>query len=81
MSATITIPLDPVTRKRLSELSKHRDCTEAELAELVLREYTDLHTWQIQAIDEGIEAANRGRMTDHDDLKSFWEARLGNKVD
>jgi predicted transcriptional regulator len=81
MTATISIPIDSVTRERLAERSRHRDCTQTEVAEQALREYLDLQIRQVKAIDEGIRAADQGRLIDHHDLRSRWESKLGNQVD
>lgn len=33
-----------------------------------LREYLQSHTWQIEKITQGIAAADRGELVDHDDV-------------
>jgi len=81
MTATITIPIDLETRAKLTSLSKQRDCSEAQLASLALREFLDLQAWQMKAIEKGIEAADQGRLIDHVELRRRWESKLGNQVD
>ena len=81
MVSTITIPIDLETSEMLTSLSKQRECSETQLAAHVLRESLDLQVWQMQAIDEGIEAADQGRLIAHADLRRRWESKLGNKVD
>ena len=77
----LSIPLDSETRAKLVELSKQRNCSETMLAQQALREFIDLQIWQIQAIKEGIQAADRKQLVDHDDLRRQWESRLENQVD
>jgi len=81
MAASITIPIDPETQKLLIALSKERDCTEIQLAQAALREFLALQTWHMQAIDEGVAAADQGRLIAHEEIRQYWESKLGNQVD
>ena len=81
MAASITIPIDPETKKILVALSKERDCSEVQLAQVALREFLDLQKWQLQAIDEGVAAAEQGRLIAHNEVRRYWESKLGNQVD
>ena len=81
MPSTITIPIDAKTSAKLNELSRQRDCSSTQLAQLALQQFIDLQTWQVQAIEEGIEAADQGRLIDHHDLRSQWKQKLGNQMD
>ena len=81
MTSTITIPIDQDTSDALAKLSRQRACTQAHLAQQVLREFVALQAWQMEAIDEGVHAADQGRLIDHQDLKRRWESKLGNQVD
>lgn len=58
-----------------SDLSPQRKGTEAELVEHVL------HRWQMKAIEEGFVSAERGELIDHDEIKAYWESKLGNQMD
>ena len=78
MTGTITIPIDSEISERLVALSKQRDCSQQQLA---LREFLDLQVWQLEAIEQGIEAADQGQLIDHDDLRRRWESKLGNQMD
>ena len=77
MSASITIPLDPGTKAQLLELSKQMNCTEAELVQRALRDFLSVEAWQGRAIDEGLAAADRGHLLDHETLKAQWATKLG----
>ena len=81
MTATITIPIDAETRNRLTSISKQRECSESQLAAEALRQFLDLQAWQLNAIKQGIKAADEGRLIRHEDMRNKWESKLGNQVD
>jgi len=81
MSEPVTLRLDPKTRKRLDKLAKATERSRAALAADAVRQYLDLNEWQIAAIQEGADDANRGRLIDHAELKAKWEKKLATAVD
>lgn len=73
--------LDNDTRQRLGRMAKATNRSMSFIAADALRQYLDANEWQITAIKEGIEAADAGRLTDHETIKNKWEQRLASAVD
>ncbi|MDP3878017.1 MAG: ribbon-helix-helix protein, CopG family [Methylobacter sp.] len=45
-----------------------------------LKEYLEQHVWQIEKITQGIAAADRGELIDHDDVMSEMEDLIERKA-
>jgi len=45
-----------------------------------LKEYLEQHVWQIEKITQGIAAADRGELVDHDDVMSEMENLIERKA-
>jgi predicted transcriptional regulator len=41
-------------------------------------DYLDIYEWQVQAIKEGIAAADRGETVNFEEIKKHWEKKLTN---
>jgi len=65
------------TSERLEKLAEATGRSKSYLAAEAIREFCDLQEWQLAAIVEGIDAADRGRLTDHQTVKSRWKAKKG----
>lgn len=75
MSAeAFTVRTDGETLKQLDELAPQLDCSRNDLVEQAIREFLDLHLWQIAKIEEAIAAADRGDLMPHEQV--FAERRL-----
>lgn len=70
-SETMTLRLDPQTRRRLEKLARATARSKAHLAQEAIRSYVELNEWQVQAIEQGIDAADEGRVVD-DDVVTAW---------
>jgi predicted transcriptional regulator len=46
------------------------------LAAQALKEYLDIHNWQVQAIQEGIDAVNHSETESIHGVKEYWKQRL-----
>jgi RHH-type transcriptional regulator, rel operon repressor / antitoxin RelB len=70
-SATLTVRLDRSLKKRL-EAAAARVCrSKSFLAAEAIEEYLAVQEWQIEAIRRGIEAAERGELVPHDQVKAW----------
>ena len=76
MTDLVSLRFDPDIRKRLDALAVATERSRADIAAEAVKHYVDLQEWQIAAIKEGIEQANRSEFIDHNKLKSKWEKRL-----
>jgi len=50
------------------------------LVNQALREYLKTHAWQIEKITQGIAAADRGELVDHDDVMREMEELIEQKT-
>ena len=58
-SKTMTLRLDPSILRRLDELAQATDRSRAWLAAQAVRTYLELNEWQIRAMREAVERADR----------------------
>ncbi|AEG00367.1 CopG domain protein DNA-binding domain protein [Methylomonas methanica MC09] len=50
------------------------------LVNQALREYLKTHAWQVEKITQGIAAADRGELVDHDDVMREMEELIEQKA-
>ena len=50
------------------------------LVNQALREYLKTHAWQIEKITQGIAAADRGELSEHDDVMREMEELIDSKA-
>ena len=81
MNAPVTLRLDADTRKRLDQLAKMTQRSRAALAAEAVKQFVDLNEWQIAAIRQGVQQADKGQFIDHAKLKAKWEKKLAAAVD
>lgn len=81
MTEPVTLRLDAETRKRLDKLAKVTERSRAALAAEAVRQFIELHEWQVAAIEGGVGEADSGRFVDHAKLKAKWEKKLAAAVD
>lgn len=67
-SASIHIELDGDLDRRLSEVAEVMDQPKTALVEQAVRDFLELRDWQDAAIDEGLRAAEAGRVFEHDEI-------------
>jgi predicted transcriptional regulator len=60
MTAAFTLRLDDETLKALDRLAEKTDRSRSWLAARAVEDYIALNAWQIEKIEAGIDAANRG---------------------
>ena len=81
MKEIITIRVDSKTKEKLEEMARAMDRTKSYIAAEAIRDYIQLNEWQIQAIQEGINQADKGEMISHDEIRKKWEKKCENSVD
>jgi predicted transcriptional regulator len=74
----MTIRLDRQTRLRIERLARSTARSQAYLAQEAIRTFLDVNEWQVAAIEEGLRAADDGRLIDHDPVES-WLASWGGR--
>jgi RHH-type transcriptional regulator, rel operon repressor / antitoxin RelB len=80
MAATdvVTLRLPPALRKRLDRLAKSTARSRAWLAAEAIEKYLETNEWQVEAIEQGIRAADEGDLHRHEDVKAWvrsWGTR------
>lgn len=73
-SEVLTLRLDAVTSRRLSKLSKASDRTRSKLAADAIIKYLDDQAWQVDAIEEGVRAADAGEVVSQNKVERWVES-------
>lgn len=64
--ATISVRVSDDLANRLTMLAKGGERSRSQLAAQAVEAFVAAHEWQLQAIQEGVAAANRGEIVPHD---------------
>ncbi|MGH8569934.1 MAG: CopG family ribbon-helix-helix protein [Gammaproteobacteria bacterium] len=75
-----TVRTDSETVHRLDQLASRLERSRNYLVNQAIKEYLDLHAWQIDKIQKGIEAADRGDLTAHEDVMAEMDALIEEKI-
>ncbi|WP_340122395.1 CopG family ribbon-helix-helix protein [Methylobacter svalbardensis] len=65
---------------KLDDLAGSLDKSRNDLVNLAIKEYLETHAWQVAKITQGIAAANRGELIDHDDVMKEIEDLIERKT-
>jgi RHH-type transcriptional regulator, rel operon repressor / antitoxin RelB len=79
MNETLSIRLDPETRKRLDSLSKRSRRSKSSLASEAIAAFVDSEEWRIEEIQKGIQELDSGRGIPHHRVSS-WLKSWGSKA-
>lgn len=77
-STTLTVRIDQSVKKRLEAVAARMRRSKSFVAAEAIEEYVAVQEWQIKAIREGIESADRGHVVSHDRVKA-WAKSLGSR--
>ncbi len=78
---TLTVRVTPEIAARLKKLAEATKRSRSFLAAEAIDDYLAVQEWQVQAILEGIEEADRGDFADFEQVKHRWEKRLADSSD
>lgn len=76
-----SLRLPEETENKLELLAKSTGRTKSFIALSAIEEYIDLQSWQVEAIQEGLEQIKKGEVVSHDEIEKEWKNRLGNYLD
>ena len=62
--------------QRLDKLASRLDRSRNYLVNQAIKEYLELHAWQVEKIQEGIEAADRGQLIPHEDVMAEMDVLI-----
>lgn len=68
-SSLISVRVPTEIAQRLEKLSQSVDRSKSYLAAEAIAEYLDLHEWQVQAIQDGLQEIEQGKTVDLLDVK------------
>ena len=69
-SALISVRVSASIAERLEHLAKAVERSKSYLAAEAIEEYLDIHEWQVQAIQEGLNEIEKGDVVDFTDVKT-----------
>jgi predicted transcriptional regulator len=78
LSATLSIRLNPATKKRLELLARKAGCSRSSLAEEAISSYIDAEQWQRDEIRAGLRELDRGDTVSHEEV-SKWLRSWGKR--
>ncbi len=73
----VSVELEPALDDQVAEIAAAMDRSKAWVIEQAVKEFVAVRDWQSAAIDEGIAAADQGRVAEHDDVAAWvasWDS-------
>jgi RHH-type transcriptional regulator, rel operon repressor / antitoxin RelB len=77
-STTVSVRLDPTSKKRLEKLAKSTGRSRSFLAVEAINEYLDLNEWQVAGIQKAMASLDRGEGVAHERVRE-WVNSWGSK--
>lgn len=74
----ITLRLAAKTNKRLGQLARALERSRSWVVAEAIEKYLEDNRWQLEAIEEGVAEADRGRLVAHEDV-ARWVKSWGKK--
>lgn len=76
-----SIRLDDDTLERVGEIAAAMDRPRAWLMAQAIKQYVQREDWFTREVEKGIRAADDGRLIDHAEVRTLWEAKRAAQVD
>ncbi|MBL4868850.1 MAG: CopG family ribbon-helix-helix protein [Pseudomonadales bacterium] len=76
-----SVRLDEETLKRVGQMAEAMDRPRAWLMAQAIKQFVEREEWFMREVEKGIQAADEGRLVDHSEVKSKWEAKRAAKLD
>jgi predicted transcriptional regulator len=70
-STTVSIRIDPASKKRLEKLAKSTGRSRSFLAAEAINEYLDLNEWQVAGIQKAVASLDRGEGIPRERVKEW----------
>lgn len=74
----VSVRLQPELNDQVAAIASSLDRSKSWVIEQAIKDYVALQAWQLAAIDEGLHAANEGRVVAHEDV-SAWVRSWGRR--
>ena len=76
---SVRVPL--AIKEKLESIAEAMDRPRSWVVNDALEQYIVEQAWQIEAIKEGIVAADRGEVVPHEDVVAKWERKLADRLE
>lgn len=76
-----SVRLDDDTLARIGQMAEAMDRPRAWLMAEAIKQYVIREEWFFREVENGVKAADEGRLIDHGDIKSKWEAKRAAQMD
>jgi predicted transcriptional regulator len=76
-----SVRLDEETLDRIGAMADAMDRPRAWLMAHAIKQFVEQEAWYIDAVEQGLAAADAGKLNDHADIKAKWEAKRANTMD
>ena len=76
-STTVSVRIDPATKKRLEKLAKSTGRSRSFLAAKAINEYLDLNEWQVAGIQKALASLDRGEGVPHEQVRDWVNSWTG----
>jgi predicted transcriptional regulator len=70
-SAPVSVRLQPMLNDQVAAIAAALDRSKSWVIEQAVKDYVSLEEWRLAAIDEGIRAADEGRVANHEDVVAW----------
>jgi predicted transcriptional regulator len=75
MSVTFSVRTEEETRDQIDKIAESLDRNRNWVINEAIRNYLELHSWQLQKIQRGLEDVKAGRTTSHEQVFARMEGR------
>jgi predicted transcriptional regulator len=70
-----SVRLDDETLERVGKMAEAMDRPRAWLMAHAIKQFVEREDWFIREVEKGVDAADKGQLVDHAQLKAKWEAK------
>jgi predicted transcriptional regulator len=70
-TAPVSVQLDAALNEQVTVIAEALDRPKSWVIEQAVREFVAVQEWQLAAVDEGIKAADAGRVAAHEDVAAW----------
>lgn len=76
-----SVRLDEETLERIGAMADAMDRPRAWLMAQAIKQFVQQEAWFVDAVEQGIAAADAGKLLDHASIKARWEAKRALTMD
>ena len=73
-TSPVSVRLEPDLNSRIAAVAAALDRPKSWAIEQAVKDFVEVQEWQLAAIDEGIRAADEGRVVDHQDVAAWVQS-------